>query len=438
MPRIAIPTYLLVPLACVAGLVVVLLVAGRVPVRYNGRNLAVRWVTTAVTVVAFTLVIGLLTVMLAFVNGMYRLTAASGHSENVVVLSEGATDESFSNLVPADTADVERQPGVLACSREVYVIAAQPLPTASGQPQHSRFVQVRGIDDPAVAATVHGIELQPGGAWFSPAGVEEISPREPGGRAETAIEAVLGDGVARTLGADAGKERLAVGDVFALGPRKWKVVGVMSAALSTFGSEVWAKRSLVADLYGKPNYSSLVLRTAGAAQARAVAHDLTANFRKANLEAQPETEYYSKLSATNVQFLFAAVFLTVFMAIGGVFGVMNTMFAAISQRARDIAVLRILGFSRRQVLVSFLLESVLLALIGGVVGCAVGYLADGWSATSVVSSGTGGFGKTIVLRLAVDARILAAGMLLALGMGVVGGLLPALAAVRVRPLESLR
>jgi putative ABC transport system permease protein len=99
--------------------------------------------------------------------------------------------------------------------------------------------------------------------------------------------------------------------------------------------------------------------------------------------------------------------------------------------------LRLLGYSRWQLLRSFLLESLLIAALGGLLGCAIGSLADGLSATSLVSNGPGG-GKSVVLRLAVDLRILGAGMLLALTMGVLGGVLPSLAAMRTRPLQALR
>ena len=125
------------------------------------------------------------------------------------------------------------------------------------------------------------------------------------------------------------------------------------------------------------------------------------------------------------------------MAVGGIFGVMNTMFAAISQRTADIGVLRLLGYDRRQVLVSFLLESLLIALVGGGLGCLLGSLVDGWSATSVVANGPGG-GKFVVLKLVVDAPIIASGLLLTLAMGILGGLFPAIWAVRLKPLEVLR
>ncbi|HZT79529.1 MAG TPA: ABC transporter permease, partial [Gemmataceae bacterium] len=161
--------------------------------------------------------------------------------------------------------------------------------------------------------------------------------------------------------------------------------------------------------------------------------------RGAALNSMTEAEYYSKLAETNRQFLVAILFVAGVMAVGGVFGVMNTMFAAISQRTKDIGVLRIIGFARWQILVSFFLETLLIALIGGLLGLAVGYVfADGRTATSVVSSGQGGAGKSVVLRMLVDGNILAAGLLFTLVMGALGGLLPSLSAMRLKPLDALR
>ena len=131
------------------------------------------------------------------------------------------------------------------------------------------------------------------------------------------------------------------------------------------------------------------------------------------------------------------VFITLVMAVGGVFGVMNTMFAAISQRTEDIGVLRVLGYARWQILSSFLLESLALGLVGGLLGCAIGSLCDGWAVTSIVGSHAGG-AKFVVLQLAVTANTWILGLLLSLAMGVLGGLLPAISAMRLRPLEALR
>jgi ABC-type lipoprotein release transport system permease subunit len=502
-------------LTIAVALVLGLLLIGKVPLGYNVRNLLVRWRITLLTALAFTLVVGLLTVMLAFVNGMTRLTEASGQPGNVMILSEGSTDELFSNLAKSDTTNVERQPGVLRsengkplCSKEVYLVVNQPIPPAedpgksanqvrgriiSVAPSNGifvvrdkdskewtfhaaddgkvnlahlptdemavvvyeqrdgelwthevrtagrrRFVQVRGIEDPLISSRVHGLELFDGGKWFSEAGVGELKVEE-GQNAKNVlppIQAVLGEGVARILGQDQNKDRLQAGDTFELGPRQWVVTGVMRSAGSAFGSEIWAKHSIVGPLFGKDQFTCLVVRTKDAGAATDVAEFFRTQYRPA-VRAETETEYYAKLSETNKQFSVAIYFVTVIMAIGGIFGVMNTMFAAVSQRTKDIGVLRILGFARWQVLVSFFLETLVIALVGGLIGCALGYLCNGWTATSIISSGQGG-GKTVVLKLYVDANTLAIGLLFTLIMGSLGGLVPALSAMRLRPLESLR
>src|SRR6188768_2337439 len=149
---LAISPWSLLPL--VIGLVIVacLALVGKVPVRYNLRNLQVRWRTTIMTGLAFTLVIGLNTIMLAFVNGMYKLTQGSGQPGNVMVLSEGATDEAFSNLGFSDVGDIELQPGVLRdeanqplVSRETYVVVNQPVRIRLPGRPRGRFTQVRGV-----------------------------------------------------------------------------------------------------------------------------------------------------------------------------------------------------------------------------------------------------------------------------------------------------
>ena len=458
-------------LAGAVAAIALLWAVGRVPLRYNLRNLAIRWKTSFMTAMAFTLVIAILTVMLAFVNGMRRLTDGTGRPGNVIVLSDGSTDEVFSNLAVGDLSEIENLPNVLRdakgrpmASRETYMVVNQPLINPRPGGPKRRFLQNRGVDDPLITAAVHDIELLPGGRWFSEAGVmylpakasdkgestEKTPPSLNGqadaGKGRPVIEAVLGEGIARQLGRDRTPEQLAaarnpdqleVGDTFTLGEGEWIVVGIMRSAGSTFNSEIWAKRSRIASMFGKETYTTLVMRTPDAKTATAFKQFLQHDYKRAAVLVQVETEYYASLSDTNRQFLWAIIFVTIVMAIGGVFGVMNTMFAAIAQRIKDIGVLRLLGFSRWQILVSFLMESLTIALLGGALGCALGSLADGWTATSMVSGGQGG-GKFVVLQLAVDAPILTAGMLITLAMGFWGGLIPSLAAMRLKPLDALR
>ncbi len=507
-----------------------LFLINRVPVSYNVLNLMVRWKNTAMTALAFMMVIGLLTVMLGFVNGMYALTQNSGQPGNLLILAEGATDESFSNLGFADLSDLESQRGIKKdvdgqplTSRETYLVASQPLKDPPpGRPKR-RFLQVRGVDDPERSARVHAMSLHDGSHWFSDAGVREIEGRS----GMSLVEVVLGNGIAGELGADRSPEemartknpeRLDTGDIFHVGDREWIVAGVMKPSGSTYDSEVWAKQSLIGPMFGKSGCTTLVARTfvdkslveealagklvkvvkaptkevdgktvtvgndtevplvwlteehkklladrvkelpadnpeaevslAGLPRGTAKAlHDaaatrlktfFTTEYEKSAVAPQVESEYFANLSSTNIQFLVAIAVVTCIMSLGGIFGVMNTMFAAISQRTKDIGVLRLLGYKRWQILVSFLLESLVLAVFGGIIGCLLGSLADGFTANSIVTGGPGGGGKFVVLRITVDSVILGSGLLLSIGMGFLGGLIPAFTAMRLTALEALR
>lgn len=433
----------------------ILLTIGKVPLAYNLRNVRVRWKTNVMTAIAFTFVIGLLTFLLAFVNGMNNLTQNTGIPGNVFVLSDGSTDELFSNLGYGDLDNVERvvadldakdrklknpvkvkrvdrsgKPVYLA-SRETYYVVNQPVPNSD--PPRRRFVQLRTIEDPPTAAQVHNIELFPGGKWFGGSGVDDSSR----------IQCVLGEGAASTLGPDAGKKSLEAGDTFRLGDMDWVVTGVMKAEGTTFGSEIWALRfSRIYEPLGKQKYTTLVMRTEQEtlAASQALAVHLSTRYTQQKLKAFAEPDYYAELTKTNNTFLVAVVMVAVVMAIGGVFGMMTTMFASIAQRIRDIGVLRLLGFKRWQVTVSFLLESLTLAAVGGAIGCFLAwFFADGRSSVSTLSGGGGGpGGKSVALTINVDAGVIALGMLFTLAMGRLGGLVPALSAMRMKILDSLR
>ncbi len=459
---------MLVPLGIAAVIVAALIVGSRVPLRYNVRSVTVRWRTALLTAMAFTMVIALMTVMLAFVNGMYRLTQTSGQPGNVMVLSQGSTDETFSNLGFSDATDFELQPGVLRdpesgepmASRETYIVVNQPVKYPQPGRPKGRFLQVRGVENGAMTGRVHGLTLTEGSRWPTQAGVQRIS-----GKQESAIEAVLGEGVALELGRDREPPKpelgpewmqplktawrivtrqpqqaarpLDVGEYFSLGGRTFVVVGVMGSTGSTFDSEVWAKRDLVGPLFGKNSYTSVVLRTAGEQEARKLADYFRNDYENASVQAYVEKDYFSNMSATSKQFLWSIVFVTVVMGVGGVFGVMNTMYAAVAQRTKDVGVLRIIGYTKADVQASFLRESLLLAMIGGILGCAIGSLAHGLKAASIIGSGAGG-GKFVVLEMLVSGDIIAAGLTLALLMGLIGGLFPSFTAMRLKPLESLR
>jgi hypothetical protein len=433
------------PLAVAAVVLGALLLAGRVPLRYNLRNLRVRWKTTALTALAFTVVVALLMFMHAFAMGVSRLSEKSGQPANVICLSDGASDELYSNLPLKEAGELVLQEGVVRdprgrplCSLEVYVFTNQRTPAPAGGRPKNRFLQVRGVEVPDLSAQVHGLVLV-AGRWFSGAGVHAPSGLFTAGTsASSQVEAVVGEGLARELGKDRGKESLEPGDVLSIGPREWVVVGIMRGAETTFGSEIWAKRQVVGEVFNKKDrYTAIVLRAESPARAQELAERLSHEFKQSAVSAQTEPAYFAKMAQANQDLLDSIYFVSAVMALGGVFGVMNTMFAAIRQRTTDIALLRLLGFARWQVLVSFLLESLLIAALGGLAGCAVGYLANGATTTSVVET-TGGGIKRVSFQMIVDSSTLAAAVLFTLVMGLLGGLLPALAAMRQTPLESLR
>jgi hypothetical protein len=435
------------PVAVAAVVLGALLLAGKVPLRYNLRNIRVRWRTTALTALAFTVVIALLIFMHAFAMGITRLSERSGQPANVICLSDGASDESYSSLPLSTATDLALQAGVVReadgrplCSREVYVFTNQAMPAPAGEPAKNRFLQIRGVEEPDVSAQVHGLVLV-AGQWFSTAGLRFPSSASSSA-ADTSpygqVEALVGEALAREIGKYRGKESLEVGEVLTIGPREWVVVGIMRGAETTFGSEVWAKRQIVGEVFNKKDrYTAVVVRADSPAGARELAERLSRDFKNSAVSAQTEPDYFSKMADANKELLASIYFVSAIMALGGVFGVMNTMFAAIRQRTKDIGMLRTLGFARWQILVSFLVESLLIAALGGLFGCALGYLANGVTTNSVVDTNGGGI-KRVAFRMVVDNTTLAAAVLFTLAMGLLGGLLPAWSAMRLKPLEALR
>jgi ABC-type antimicrobial peptide transport system permease subunit len=365
----------------------------------------------------------------------------------VICLSDGASDELYSNLPLGQTTELGLQTGVVRdpqgrplCSRELYVFTRQAIPVPADERPRNRFLQIRGVEEPDVSAQVHGLVLV-AGRWFSEAGVRTRSAadtRVTSTSPYALIEALIGEGLARELGKDQGKESLEPGDVMTVGGREWVIVGIVRGAATTYGCEVWAKRQTVGEIFNKVNlYSSVVLRSESPATAKELAERLSRDFKKLAVSAQTEADYFAKMSNANEQLLDSIYLISGIMALGGVFSVMNTMFAAIRQRTKDIGLLRALGFARWQLLVSFLLESLLIAALGALLGCLLGYMINGVTTTSLVETSGGGM-KRVSFEMIVDSNTLAAAVLFALVMGLLGGLLPALSAIRLKPLESLR
>lgn len=432
---------------------IVIFFIGKVPLKYNLRNVAVRWRDSLMTAIAIVVVVALLSVMMAFVTGLSQLTSNSGIPGNIFVLSEGATDELFSNLGYGDAKELGvqwvdvgghrvsvkevSQPGkdmkAKLCTFETYFVINHPIPARPGEKPRRRFVQLRGVQDAFIAAKVHNIELKQGGEWFGETGQERMAD------GTLAIPAVLGEGAASKVADDLRQKELHVGDVFMMADLRMVCKGIMKSEGTTFGSEIWADRKKVGDVFGKTEPTTAVIRVSDDSLegAQALAQYISKTYNKPRVSAKTEMQYYEDLSKSNEQIFTSVLVVAVIMSIGGTIGIMSTMFAAIAQRTKDIGVLRILGFKRWQILISFMLETLVIAIAGGLLGVAIGSLADGFQMTSNLSSGQGG-GKTVILRMIVDSNVIITGILFAIVMGRIGGLVPALSAMRMGILESLR
>lgn len=408
-----------------------------IPMRYNYRNLAVRWKTTLLTSFGFMLVVALLVVMLAFVQGLRSLAENTGHPGNIIILKDGANDELFSEIniddvhkslfslwsydSPVIRDSVTNNPLV---SFEVYGIATQEVKPPPGSKGKStfRFLQVRGVDDPRVSGEVHSLKLKQG-RWFE----------------RTGRECVMGRGIAETLG-------LKLGDIFEARPGlppTWELVGILDSAGSPFDNEIWGKREDVGKYFGKDNeeakrslYTTIVVRVPDYDTAKAAA-EYYRQLPDIKVNAMAEKDYYQKLTENTKLFEVSAIVIAIIMAIGGCFGLMNTMFAAVAQRVKDIGVLRIIGYSKRSILLCFLIESLLIAILGGMLGVLLGSLIHGIEQTGQLSSGQGG-GKTVVFRMIVNKPVITTAIVFTLVMGFLGGLLPAVSAMRQKALDAVR
>ena len=387
------------------------------PLRYALGNLAARRTRTLLTVAVIALVVIATTLFGSLVSSLRRTLVGTGNERNLIVLRKGATNDG-SSVIPLEAFQSLRffdgvardAAGNPLASPELVV---QPFfRTASGGREN---VLVRGVE--AVALQVHDEVAIVEGRMFQP----------------SSGEAIVGSGVAgRYVGAR-------VGDTLDFGRGHWKVVGRFDSGGSSFESEDWVDvRELAADAKRSIPYSGLRLRAADGADIDALSRRINDDPRYA-LEASLEPAYYEKQAESANALYFIVVGLAVLAGIGATFGATNTLYAAVQSRRAEIGTLRALGFSRMSIVVSFLIESLVIAFGGFVIGAALaallGRLVSWW--LGGIAFGAATF-TTSVIQLRVGASDLVTAFALALAIGLVGGLAPAARAARLRPIEALR
>ena len=228
-------------------------------------------------------------------------------------------------------------------------------------------------------------------------------------------------------------QNLELGKTIHIGRSDWSIVGVSQAGGTAYDSELWGSYDDIAQEWDRPLYSSIVLQAQDASAAGRIRTRIEDD-RRIHLQAFDQKKYFKDQTSSSLGLKALGVFIAVVMVIGSCFAAMNMMYAAVIGRSKEVATLRALGFPRRSILASFLVESVLLALIGGVLGCLLALPAHG------ISTGTANFltFSEVLFNFRITPKIAAAGLAFSAFVGVVGGFLPALRAARTKLLDVLR
>jgi putative ABC transport system permease protein len=383
-----------------------------IPLAYNLRNLVVRKTTTLMTALGIALTVAVLLSIMALVNGLRTTLESSGDPLQIIVLRKGSESEIVSNFTRAQFQDLKFKPGI-ATGTDGQPLASLEIVTvinlANVENPDGVNLTVRGVS-PA------GIPMRPGihissGRWF-----------EAGHR-----EVVVGSSLAgRYPDAQIGRKIL-------FGRGMWEVVGVMDAGRSAQGSEIWGDLNQVSsDLQRLEVPSSALVRATDAVTANALIADIN-NDQRLSMNALSEKTYYDLQTQSALPIEIIGFFVAIVMAVGSSFAAMNTMYAAVARRAREIGTLRVLGFSKISILVSFFVESVLLAGLGGVLGCLLVLPLNGIK----TGIGNSNFSET-AFNFHVSPQIMLAGIGFAIILGAVGGLFPASNAARKEILTALR
>ena len=382
------------------------------PISYNVRNLAVRWQVTLLSIFGIGLVVTVFVVLLAMVSGFRLALRATGIPENAIIVQRGSADELTSwvplnhrQLIVVDSRVARDGEGQPMASPEMVVVTNLPR-RADGQPTN---VTIRGVTPRAFEVRT-GIQIIKGRS-FTP-GLYEV---------------VVGERIAKRIAG------LDVGATMKAQRKDWQIVGVFRSKGGAFESEIWGDLETMGPAFLRTGGSnSLVVRMKDPREIPDFDKTIRAD-PQMQLQAVAEDKYYAdKAGPVSAALLSLASFVAIVMGIGAVFGAMNTMYAIVAARTREIGTLRALGFSRRSILFSFVVESVFLALIGGVVGILLAAPTDGLGGATAV-----GFAE-LAFAFHITPLAVFIGLTFAVVMGFVGGLLPALRAARLPISFALR
>jgi putative ABC transport system permease protein len=384
------------------------------PIVYSLRSLALRWKSTLLAMIGIGLVVAVFVGLLAMASGFRSALQASGTAGNAIVLEKGALSELGSSISKAaedwlaNDSRIARGPnGAALVSPELVVVVA--LPRRSDRELTN--LGIRGVTPAAFKLRT---------------GIVVVEGRRP---QSGSFEIIVGrQAQSRIAGLELGSQ------VFVM-RRKFEVVGIFTAEGSSFESEIWGDFDTMASAFNRAGTeNSLTVRLADPNPNALAAfdRDLQANLQYP-LTITDEREYYDTQAGPLIGFLRGlAAFVGVVMGIGAIFAAMNTMYAIVANRTREVGTLRVLGFSRRTVLTVFVLEGLLLAISGGILGCLLSLVMNSMSANATGSMGEISFAFRVT---PADASY---GLLFAATMGFLGSLLPAFRAATLPIISALR
>jgi putative ABC transport system permease protein len=382
------------------------------PITYNVRNVFVRWRATLATILGVALMVAVYVLVQALAVGLEKSSRNTGDPRNVMIVRKGSTAESSSQVMRPQLKLIQYWPEIARNEQGQPLISADVLVLINlprGKVEGEANVLLRGISP-------MGMELRPQvslveGRWFTPGKREVV--------------------VSRRLAARFGNFN--IGDTFKSAGQVLTIVGWMDGQNSAFDSEVWLDADETRSIFDREHYSSLLVRVVDAAAAQSLTNRVEAD-KRLSLRGMPEVAYYSAQTMTAMPIKILGGFLATAMSIGAVFAAMNTMYASVGSRTREIGTLRVLGFRRRTILVSFLIEGAFLALIGGVLGCLFSLPMNGYA------TGTMSFESfsEIVFQFRITPWLATKGLIFSVLVGVVGSFLPAIRASRLPVIAALK
>ncbi|MBV8514324.1 MAG: ABC transporter permease [Acidobacteria bacterium] len=376
-----------------------------IPVIYNVRSVKARWTSAIVAVLGIAGTVGVFVAMLSLARGFKATLVASGSEDNAIIMRAGATSEMMSGVQLDQVKILQDAPGVARgadgaplVTSEVVVVAPFPLKSTGTDAN----VQVRGVSSNVlnIRKNVKIVE----GRMFSP-GLSEL---------------VVGKNANSTYSG------LSVGKGVKFGGGNWQVVGVFDAGGSAFDSEVWTDARVLDDVYKRPtNVFQSVTVHLTSPNALQEFRDTATSDPRLSVDVSREIDYYAKQSTRMTQLITILGGLVAgVMAIGAIFGALNTMYSAVAERGREIATMRALGFGAAAVVFSFLIEALLISFIGGAVGCLAVLPLNGLT-TATMNWQTF---SNMAFAFKITSGLLLGGIVFALFMGVLGGLPPAIRA----------